>query len=152
MIIRKAKMSDVPAILSLINQYANAGLMLMKTPYQIYRSIQSFYVCETDETIVGCCRLNVIWKDLAEVSSLAVSERHKRRGIGKLLVNKAIEDGRTLGISEFFTLTYQDAFFEKCGFSLTSREALPHKVFSDCLMCPKIDQCDEHAYILKFEE
>ncbi len=151
MILRKAKMTDVPSILNLVNGYAKAGLMLMKSPYQIYRSIQSFYVCETDNQVVGCCRLNIIWKNLAEVSSLAVSETHKRKGIGKMLVNKTIEEGKELGITEFFTLTYQDAFFEKCGFKPTQRESLPHKVFSDCLMCPKIDACDEHAYILKIE-
>ncbi len=151
MIIRKAKMTDAQAILSLVNQYAQNGLMLMKTPYQIYRNIQSFNVCEIDDEVVGCCRLNVIWKDLAEISSLAVSESHKRCGIGKMLVNKSLEEGRELGISEFFTLTYQDAFFERCGFERTSRESLPHKVFSECLMCPKIDACDEHAYVLKFE-
>lgn len=144
-------MADVPAILALVNGYAKDGLMLMKTPYQIYRNIQSFYVFDMDNQIVGCCRLNVIWKNLAEVSSLAVSETYKRRGIGKQLVQKVIEDGLLIGIKEFFTLTYQDAFFQNCGFHFVARESLPHKVFGDCLMCPKIENCDEHAYVFKVE-
>lgn len=151
MIIRKAVMADVPSILALVNAYAKEGLMLMKTPYQIYRNIQSFYVCEFDSQIVGCCRLNVTWKNLAEVSSLAVADAYKRRGIGRKLVEQVVKDGRHIGISEFFTLTYQDAFFQNCGFQFVARETLPHKVFGDCLMCPKIDNCDEHAYVLKFE-
>ena len=149
MIIRKAVMDDVPTILSLVNNYAKDGLMLMKTPYQIYRNIQSFYVCELNQQVVGCCRLNVIWKNLAEVSSLAVSPNFKRQGIGRLLVQKIIEEGKMIGIYEFFTLTYQKAFFERCGFKYVERESLPHKVFGDCLMCPKIDNCDENAYVFK---
>ncbi len=149
--IRKAVMADVPTILALVNGYAKNGLMLMKTPYQIYRNIQSFYVFEMDNQIVGCCRLNIIWKNLAEVSSLAVAETYKRRGIGKQLVQKMIADGLSIGIKEFFTLTYQDAFFQNCGFHFVVRESLPHKVFGDCLMCPKIEKCDEHAYVFKVE-
>ncbi len=144
--IRKAVMADVPAILELVNGYAKAGLMLMKSPYQIYRNIQGFWVCELDGQVAGCCRLNVTWQNLAEISSLAVLSSFKRRGIGRALVNKAIEDGIALGITEFFTLTYQDAFFESCGFVSIEKDKLPHKVFGDCLMCPKIDNCDELAY------
>lgn len=147
--IRKATMNDVPRILELVNGYARNGLMLMKTPYQIYRNIQSFYVCEVAGEVVGCCRLNIIWKNLAEVASLAVAETHKRQGIGKQLVQKAIDEGVSLGICEFFTLTYQDAFFQGCGFYFVERESLPHKVFGDCLMCPKIECCDEHAYMYR---
>lgn len=142
-------MSDVPAILQLVNGYAKEGLMLMKSPYQIYKNIQSFYVFEKEGQVVGCCRLNVIWKNLAEISSLAVFDSFKRQGIGKALVQQSMEDGVLLGIHEFFTLTYQDAFFKNCGFYAVSREALPHKVFGDCLMCPKLDNCDEHAYYYK---
>ena len=151
MLIRKAVMNDVPAVLSLVNNYAKDGLMLMKTPYQIYRNIQSFYVCELDGQVVGCCRLNVIWKNLAEVSSLAVSVDFKRRGIGRLLVQKIIEEGKSIGINEFFTLTYQKAFFFFFFFQYVERESLPHKVFGDCLMCPKIDNCDENAYVFKVD-
>lgn len=149
MSIRKAVMNDVPVILKLVNGYAKDGLMLMKSPYQIYRALQSFYVYEQDGQIVGCCRLKVTWKDLAEVSSLAVFDDFKRRGIGKALVQKVIEEGKELGISEFFTLTYQDEFFQSCGFYAVERESLPHKVFGDCLMCSKLDNCDEHAYFFK---
>ena len=149
MSVRKATINDVPEMLKLINGYAKEGLMLMKSPYQIYRNIQSFCVYEEDNQIIGCCRLNVVWKNLAEIASLAVSKKHNKKGIGRKLVRFSVNEGVELGIYEFFTLTYQSAFFEKCGFAYVEKETLPHKVFGDCLMCPKIDGCDEMAYILK---
>ena len=87
--IRKATIHDVPEMLQLINGYANDGLMLMKSPYQIYRNIQSFCVYEEDNKIIGCCRLNVVWKNLAEIASLAVSKEHKKKGIGRQQIGRA---------------------------------------------------------------
>ena len=36
-------------------------------------------------------------------------------------------------------LTYELRFFEKLGFELVAKEALPLKVWSDCVRCPKRD-------------
>ena len=36
-------------------------------------------------------------------------------------------------------------FFEKMQFTVCSHEDLPHKVFNDCMNCPKFHACDEIA-------
>jgi hypothetical protein len=36
-------------------------------------------------------------------------------------------------------------FFEKMGFSICAHDELPHKVFNDCMHCPKFQACDEIA-------
>lgn len=146
--IRQAKLSDTDAILRLINNNARQGLMLMKSPLDVYKNILSFVVYEQDGTVVGCSRLVVLWKDIGEVASLAVQDEYKRRGIGAELVSACTDKARALGLPRVFTLTYQVSFFEGCGFSQVSRESLPHKVFGDCLNCPKADNCDETALIL----
>ena len=145
--IRQATMADSSAILELVNSYADQGLMLKKCPYDIYRYIQSFLVAEEKGCIIGCVRLAIAWKDLAEVASLAVHPEHLKKGVGRQLVKAALEQAKDLKISKVFTLTYQCDFFKKCGFNEVERDSLPHKVFGDCLNCAKVDCCDEHAFI-----
>ena len=41
--------------------------------------------------IIGCCAIEVIWSDLAEIKSLAVDEAYQSKGAGAMLVNAAVE-------------------------------------------------------------
>ncbi len=145
--IRRATMIDAPVILELVNYHAERGLMLRKCPYDIYRHIQGFFVYEENGQVIGCSRLSIAWKDLAEVASLAVHKDHLKKGIGRQLVEACIERAKQLHIPKVFSLTYQCDFFKKCGFHEVERDSLPHKVFGDCLNCAKVDCCDEHAFI-----
>lgn len=146
--IRNATMNDAERILNLVNNNAQKGLMLAKTPYAVYKDIQAYIVYEEGEEILGCARLNIAWNDLAEVASLAVDENARGRGIGKKLVLHLVERAKYLGIKRVFTLTYQVSFFKKCGFKEVQRQELSYKVFGDCLSCPKVNNCDEHALVL----
>lgn len=150
--IRPAKMKDAAQILELVNGYATEGLMLPKAPYDVYRNIQNFFVVEKDEKIIGCARLSIASKDLAEVASLAVLKDQNKLGIGRKLVEACLERAKYLGLEKVFTLTYQCAFFEKCGFEKIKRDDLPHKVFGECLNCPKAECCDENAYIISLKD
>ncbi len=102
---------------------------------------------ELDETIVGCCALEVIWADLAEIKSLAIDEAYKGKGIGRGLVAAAAEQAVKLGVPRVFALTLEPAFFEKSGFAIVEKEALPMKVWSDCARCSKQQNCDEIAVL-----
>jgi amino-acid N-acetyltransferase len=145
--IRSAKISDVEAIYALINFYAERDRMLFRSLADIYENLQSFTVAELDGSVVGCCALQIIWSDLAEIKSLAVNEANTDRGIGKMLVAAATEQARQLGLPRIFALTLNPAFFEKLGFSIVEKDALPMKVWSDCARCPKQQNCDEIAVI-----
>jgi len=52
-----------------------------------------------------------------------------------------------MGLPRVFTLTYQEGFFQRLGFHVVSKETLPHKIWGDCLNCPKFPNCDEIAMI-----
>ncbi|MGB2861948.1 MAG: N-acetyltransferase [Sedimentisphaerales bacterium] len=145
--VRNAKISDVKAINALINSYAERDRMLFRSLADIYENLQTFIVAELDETIVGCCALEVIWADLAEIKSLAVDGANKEKGIGRGLVDAAVEEAVKLGVPKVFALTLEPAFFEKSGFAIVEKEALPMKVWSDCARCPKQQNCDEIAVI-----
>ncbi|KPV45291.1 N-acetyltransferase [Alicyclobacillus ferrooxydans] len=145
--IRKATVEDVDPIQELIQQYAAIGLMLPRTAKSLYEHLQNFTVAEHDGIIVGTVGLHVLWKDLAEVRSLAVSDTCHGQGIGRKLVEHAVHEAETLGIEQVLSLTYQTDFFTKLGFEVVQRDTLPRKVWKDCVICKKFDRCDEIAMI-----
>ncbi len=145
--IRNAKAIDVDTIHELISEYAQRERMLFRPPADIFENLQTFSVAEESGKVIGCCALGVIWKDLAEIKSLAVDLECKGKGVGRALVQNAIEQTREMGISRVFALTLEPTFFEKLGFSRVEKDELPMKVWSDCARCSKQDQCDEIALI-----
>jgi len=147
--IRGAKISDVKGINALISSYAERDKMLFRSMADIYENLQTFTVAEADGNVVGCCAMEIIWSDLAEIKSVAVDEANKEKGIGKMLVAAALEQAGRLGVPRVFALTLEPDFFEKLGFKIVEKEALPMKVWSDCARCPKQDDCDEIAVIKK---
>ncbi len=147
MIFRKAKMSDVEQMASLINSYADQGLMLHRTLPSLYQKIRDYTLIEEDNTIIGVGGLHVLWKDLSEICSLAIAPGYVNKGLGLALINIFLQENRELGIDKVFTLTYQPAFFEKCGFIRVGKDQLPQKVWTECINCPKFPNCDEIALI-----
>ncbi len=145
--IRKATVKDVNSMLDLINIYANKGLMLAKTRYKLFSTVQNFFVAEDTGKVVGCVSISVIWDDLCEICSLAVLEEYKKQGIGRKLINACIDEAKKLEISKIIALTYQDKFFEKLNFKQVDKDRFPRKLWRECLECPKLENCDELAYL-----
>jgi amino-acid N-acetyltransferase len=143
--IRNARIPDAKAIAALINCYAEHDKMLFRSLADIYENLQTFTVAEADGEVVGCCALEVVWADLAELKSVAVTPMRKGTGIGRALVIAAIEQARQLGVSRLFALTLEPGFFRKMGFKVLEKDDLPMKVWSDCARCPKQEECDEVA-------
>jgi len=149
--VRSANVTDVKAIHALINAYAERDQMLFRSMADIYKNLQAFFVVEMNGQVVGCCALEVIWSDLAEIKSLAVDEVHKGGGVGTMLVNAAVDEACRLGLPKVFGLTLKPKFFEKLGFKMVDKEALPMKVWSDCARCSKQQNCDETAVVKQIE-
>lgn len=149
--IRKASIADAPAIVSLINFWAERGRMLHRSLESIYNALREFHVACEDGQIIGCVAVDIFWADLAEIKSLAVSGDARGKGLGSKLVKAAMADARRLGVRKFFALTYEKAFFLKAGFEVIDRDTLPEKVWRECIYCPKVDKCDEIAMMRSFE-
>lgn len=146
---RKATMADIPAIHGLINDYAVQGLMLRRPLLVLYESVRDYVVAVDESTgeVVGVGGLHIMWQDLAEIRSLAVKAGTTGKGVGKGIVEYLVEEGRQIGLKRIFALTYQQGFFEKCGFGVVQKETLPQKVFKECVYCDKFHCCDEIAMI-----
>jgi amino-acid N-acetyltransferase len=135
-----------------INSHAELGRMLFKSLAQLYEDLRDFAVYEEQGKVVACGALTIIWADLAEVRSLAVDDAFRGRGIGRKLVEWSVEEARRLSIRRLMSLTYEQAFFEKLGFTVVPKESLPLKVWSDCVRCPKREGCDEIAMVRVLED
>lgn len=147
MIFRKARISDAEKMAILINQYAEKGLMLHRTISFLYQKIRDYTVIERNEKIIGVGGLHVLWKDLAEICSVAIQPESLKNGLGFKLVETLLDESRVLEIERVFVLTYQPLFFEKCGFKRIEKESLPQKVWTECINCPKFPNCDEIALL-----
>lgn len=151
--IRKARMEDVKVIHNLLMTCSSQGVLLPRSLTQLYHCLREFYVIDPADggDIIGCCALSIIWENLAEIRSLFVDEKARRGGYGRKLVEKCLEEARALSIYKIFTLTYQDAFFQKLGFSEVSKDVLPQKIWADCVNCPKFPECDEIAMLIEIQ-
>ncbi|HJG08114.1 GNAT family N-acetyltransferase [Megamonas hypermegale] len=145
MIYRKATFNDVEDIFELVNDYAQDGIMLARSRNTLYETLRDMYVAEENGEILGVGGLHIVWEELAEVRTLAVSKKALRRHIGANIVKHLLEEGKTLGVRRVFTLTYQDKFFASLGFEVATKDNLPQKVWKECIDCPKFPHCDEIA-------
>ncbi len=145
---RKAKISDVKTIQSLVNQYADSGQMLPRTLNELYENLRDFHVLEEEGSLIGVCALHVSWDGLAEIRSLAVRKEKIKSGIGTALVRQCLKEASQLGAEKVFVLTYQEGFFKKLGFAAVDKKELPHKIWTDCLNCVKFPNCDESALMI----
>jgi len=121
--------------------------MLFRSMADIYENLQGFIVVEDRGSLVGCCALEIVWSDLAEIKSLAVDQVYMGAGAGKMLVSAAAERAVQLGITRVFALTLTTEFFEALGFEVIEKDSLPMKVWRDCARCPKQQNCDETAVV-----
>lgn len=143
--IRPARVADARPIMTLINELAVKQVMLPRSPASVIENIRDFVVAEVDGVFAGCGALAITWTDIAEIRSLAVAPSLQGDGIGRMLVEALVADAGQLGIPRLFAFTYVPGFFQKMGFEICQHDDLPHKVFNDCMHCPKFQACDEIA-------
>ncbi len=114
--VRPARTSDIKGIHKLIVDFASGGRMLQKETVTLYESVQEFVVAVEDGQVVGCGALHVLWEDLAEVRSVAISEKLRGKGIGNQILESIIKRAYELGLSRIFCLTFETKFFGRHGF------------------------------------
>lgn len=149
--IRKARIDDVKAIHGLLmHREEHEGLVLPRSFSQLYSHLRDFFVVvDEEDTVIGCCALNIIWENLAEIRSLVVLPEHRGKKLGRRLVEAGLSEAVTLGIYKVYTLTEQTGFFAHLGFEEENMDKLNQKVFADCLNCPRFpDHCNEVAMVM----
>jgi len=148
LVYRKATTVDVKPVHKMIAAAAAEDLMLPRSLSDLYEKLRDFHVCTNAEQVLGCCALHIVWENIAEIRSLAVEPEAQGAGIGKHLIDKCIAECAALNVNRVIVLTYIPAYFAKMGFVEVSKEMLPHKIWSECVKCPKFPDCGEIAMAL----
>jgi len=146
-VVRKATLDDVEQIYTLIDRYAQRGIMLPRSRELLSKVIDTFTVAEEDGCVIGIGSLCVLGKELVEIRSLGIDEQYKGRGIGSMIVDMLVQEAREMNMRQVMALTYEVRFFEKNGFRVVDKEIFPEKVWTDCIHCKKQHCCDEIAVL-----
>jgi amino-acid N-acetyltransferase len=146
-LVRKAAVTDVPAIYELLKRLSAQELLLPRSYVNLYESLQTFHVAQDESRpgLIGIGALQVAWQDLAEVRSLAVPEELRGQGIGRALTEAVEAEARELKIKKMFVLTYIPEFFGKLGYRQVSLDTLPQKIWAVCFNCVHYPDCKEIA-------
>ena len=130
--IRKAKISDIPALISLMQQSMDEAALVSRSRTQIQQRINDFFVLEFDGNPVGCVAVHTYDLDggqgkLGELASLCVRRAHKNKGHGQKLVAFAEETARQRGCAQLFALSTQAFRFfeEKMGYTVSDPSVMP---------------------------
>lgn len=129
---RRARTSDVPRIQALVAPLVQERILLGKESVVFYEAVQEFRVVEdADGTLIGCGALHVMWEDLGEVRTLAVTADRLGRGVGHALMDRLETDARELGLTRLFCLTFEVPFFSRHGFSDMGSETVDPLVYAE---------------------
>jgi amino-acid N-acetyltransferase len=132
--LRPALPADVRAIDRLVQPLAARQILLGKELVVYYEAIQEFLVAVDDDgAVVGCGALHVMWEDLGEVRTLAVSEDARGTGLGRRMLLALLQRARDLGLDRVFCLTFEVDFFARHGFRTMSPDPLPPEVYAELL-------------------
>ncbi|MEP6854202.1 MAG: amino-acid N-acetyltransferase [Pedococcus sp.] len=147
MVVRHARTSDIRAIRALVRPHAESRVLVSKDAVTYYEAVQQFRVAEVAEAVgveavgveavggdaplLGCGALHVMWEDLAEIRTLAVSPSAKGRGVGSQLLEVLMADARELGIRRLFCLTFEVDFFIRHGFEVIEGQAVEPEVYAE---------------------
>lgn len=131
--IRLARTPDIKGIRQLIDSYAPEGRLLSKETVTLYESVQEFTVAVENDQVVGCGALHVLWEDLAEVRTVAVSENLRGKGVGHQILESIVERADAIGIQRIFCLTFETEFFGRHGFEVIEGTPVEPDVYKELL-------------------
>ncbi|MBB2986198.1 amino-acid N-acetyltransferase [Terracoccus luteus] len=132
-VIRRARTADVRGIRALVAPLAERRVLVAKEAVTYYETLQEFRVAEQDGHVVGCGALHVMWEDLAEIRTLAVSPSTLGTGLGGRILDELVQDAVELGVRRLFCLTFETAFFERHGFTEIEGQAVSADVYAELL-------------------
>ena len=145
----KPTVADITKMQDIVREEVDKGKILLRTADEMATTIRSYTVVEVDGKMAGFTATHIHSPRLAEVRSLVVSKDFRGLKLGKKLVEACIKEAKEYGIQQLLSLTYEQGFFESCGFRVISKEEIPeHKIWADCIRCKHFPICDEIAMVI----
>jgi amino-acid N-acetyltransferase len=156
-IVRKARLQDARNIFDLVNSLSSDGTLLRRSYAELCENIRDFTVAErstpddpnntADPEFLGCGALHLYGPHLAEVRSIVVKPEAKNLGAGGKLLRALIAEAAQHEVLSVCLFTRIPDFFDRFGFRVADRDAMPDKIYKDCQTCPRLYACDEVAMV-----
>ncbi|MDD2697853.1 MAG: N-acetyltransferase [Arcobacteraceae bacterium] len=145
----KPTVLDIPKMQGLVASEVKNGNILERNSSEMATTIRSYIVAYDGEVIIGFVALHIHTDSLCEIRSLVVGSEFRKQGVGKELIQRAIEEAMHYNLKTVLVLTYQQKLFEKFGFEVIAKETIPEtKIWLDCIKCKHFPICDEIALTL----
>ena len=145
----KPVLKNIIDIEEIVKPYVDEGIILNRDEDEIATNIRSYQMVYENNIPISVGALHIFSPFLGEIRSLAVKKEYQSKGIGKKLVLSLLNEAKELGLKEVLVLTYQQKFFEKLGFRVIAKEAVPEKkIWADCIKCKFFPNCNEIALII----
>ena len=115
--LRTARSADLTAVLALLGRahLPTAG---------VAESLSHFIVAEREGELIGMAGLEVYGAS-ALLRSVAVEDSWRGSGVGRTLIDRALDRARQVGIEDVFLLTTTaEHYFPRFGFSCVSRDSV----------------------------
>jgi len=151
-IIRKACFRDGQAIFKQIKEHPNE--LVPRPLSNIMLNIDRFLVAERDGEIVGTAswavlpELDPTKSPSIEIQSVSIRADQQKTGLGRRLVEAALERVAEFKPEQVIVLTFTPPFFAKLGFTPIPKEKILYKLYKGCMNCAKYDSpltCPEVA-------
>lgn len=134
---RPARTGDIPEIQRLVEPLVQRRILLGKDRVVLYEAVPEFRVAvDNTGAIIGCGALHVMWEDLGEVRTLAVTEEWLGRGVGHAILEQVEGDARGYGLTRLFCLTFETDFFGRHGFEPIAEDVVGPDVFTQLALSP----------------
>jgi amino-acid N-acetyltransferase len=144
----EAKLSDIVKMQELVLPEVQSGVILDRSDDEVATNIRSYTLAFLNEELIGFTALHIHTASLAEIRSLIVKDGFRGKKTGEALINKVLDEAKSLGVQRVLSLTYKQAFFERLGFVEIPKESLPeHKIWADCIKCKHFPICNEVSLI-----
>ena len=154
--VHKARLQDARNIFDLVNSLSHDGTLLRRSYAEICENIRDFTVAEslpdsthheTQPHFLGCGALHLYGPHLAEVRSIVLYPEARGQGAGGALLRALLAESQDHGVTSTCLFTRLPEFFERYGFRVAERNAMPDKIYKDCQTCPRLYACDEVAMV-----
>jgi amino-acid N-acetyltransferase len=138
--LRGTKENDLPEVLALLERSSLPTL-------GVAENFSDFLVAEGDGRLVGVAGLE-LYEGSALLRSVAVEESWRGSGVGRVLVERALDVARERGIEDVYLLTTSaEHYFPRFGFSCVSRDSVAKEISgsvefqSACPASAKVMRC-----------
>lgn len=135
--LRKPTVQDVPHMANLMAPHILKEALLPRSERTIVERLRDYTVAEAEGEVIGLVSISLVELHLAELGAVVCEDpEHLER-----LVNAALTEARSLGVTRVFVLAQDPEAYEALGFTRAQLADYPEKRDRQCLSCPRLPRC-----------